>query len=63
MARCLLQLLIIIHERLPGTLMKSNKEIAEIINEPACEHNKKSKSGCSKPTPGGAAGGCAFDGA
>jgi nitrogenase molybdenum-cofactor synthesis protein NifE len=43
--------------------MKSNKEIAEIINEPACEHNKKSKSGCAKPTPGGAAGGCAFDGA
>ncbi len=43
--------------------MKSNKEIAEIINEPACEHNKKSKSGCAKPSPGAAAGGCAFDGA
>lgn len=43
--------------------MKSNKEIAEIINEPACEHNKKSKSGCSKPSPGASAGGCAFDGA
>jgi len=43
--------------------MKSNKEIAEIINEPACEHNKKSKSGCSKPAPGASAGGCAFDGA
>jgi nitrogenase molybdenum-cofactor synthesis protein NifE len=43
--------------------MKSNKEIAEIINEPACEHNKKSKSGCAKPSPGASAGGCAFDGA
>jgi nitrogenase molybdenum-cofactor synthesis protein NifE len=43
--------------------MKSNKEIAEIINEPACEHNKKSKSGCAKPSPGATAGGCAFDGA
>ena len=43
--------------------MKSNKEIAEIINEPACEHNKKSKSGCAKPAPGASAGGCAFDGA
>ena len=31
--------------------MKSNKEIAEIINEPACEHNHKAKSGCAKPTP------------
>jgi len=43
--------------------MKSNKEIAEILNEPACEHNKKSKSGCAKPAPGASAGGCAFDGA
>jgi len=43
--------------------VKSNKEIAEIINEPACEHNKKSKSGCAKPAPGASAGGCAFDGA
>ena len=43
--------------------MKSNKQIAEILDEPACEHNKKSKSGCSKPSPGASAGGCAFDGA
>ncbi len=43
--------------------MKTNKQIAEIINEPACEHNKKSKSGCAKPAPGASAGGCAFDGA
>ncbi len=43
--------------------MKSNKQIAEILDEPACEHNKKSKSGCAKPVPGASAGGCAFDGA
>jgi len=39
------------------------KEIAELLDEPACTHNKKSKSGCSKPKPGSTAGGCAFDGA
>ena len=39
------------------------KDIAELLDEPACEHNKKSKSGCAKPKPGSAAGGCAFDGA
>ena len=43
--------------------MKTNKQIAEILDEPACEHNKKSKSGCAKPAPGASAGGCAFDGA
>lgn len=39
------------------------KDIAELLDEPACEHNKKEKSGCAKPTPGASAGGCAFDGA
>jgi len=39
------------------------KDIAELLNEPACEHNKKEKSGCAKPKPGATAGGCAFDGA
>lgn len=39
------------------------KDIAELLNEPACEHNKKSKSGCARPKPGSTAGGCAFDGA
>ncbi|SEI93204.1 nitrogenase molybdenum-cofactor synthesis protein NifE [Azotobacter beijerinckii] len=39
------------------------KDIAELLDEPACEHNKKEKSGCSKPKPGATAGGCAFDGA
>ena len=43
--------------------MKSNKDIAELLDEPACEHNKKEKSGCAKPKPGASAGGCAFDGA
>ena len=43
--------------------MKSNKDIAELLNEPACEHNHKAKSGCAKPKPGSTAGGCAFDGA
>jgi len=42
--------------------MKS-KDIAELLDEPACAHNNKSKSGCSKPKPGAAAGGCSFDGA
>lgn len=39
------------------------KDIAELLNEPGCSHNHKSKSGCSKPIPGATAGGCAFDGA
>lgn len=38
-------------------------EIAELLNEPACAHNAKSKSGCAKPKPGATAGGCSFDGA
>lgn len=38
-------------------------EIAALLDEPACAHNKKSKSGCAKPKPGATAGGCAFDGA
>ncbi len=39
------------------------KDIAELLDEPACSHNNKSKSGCAKPMPGATAGGCAFDGA
>ena len=39
------------------------KDIAALLDEPACTHNKKSKSGCAKPKPGATAGGCAFDGA
>jgi len=39
------------------------KDIAVLLDEPACAYNKKSKSGCAKPKPGATAGGCAFDGA
>jgi nitrogenase molybdenum-cofactor synthesis protein NifE len=39
------------------------KDIAALLDEPACAHNKKSKSGCARPKPGATAGGCAFDGA
>jgi|TARA_B100000965_G_scaffold399818_1_gene420573 nitrogenase molybdenum-cofactor synthesis protein NifE len=45
-----------------GRAMKA-KDIAELLDEPACSHNKKEKSGCAKPKPGSTAGGCAFDGA
>ncbi|MGE4529515.1 MAG: nitrogenase iron-molybdenum cofactor biosynthesis protein NifE [Rhodospirillaceae bacterium] len=34
-----------------------------LMDQPACAHNAKGKSGCAKPKPGAAAGGCAFDGA
>lgn len=46
-----------------GLLYMKANEIAELLDEPACSHNKKEKSGCAKPKPGSAAGGCAFDGA
>ncbi|MEJ2632731.1 MAG: nitrogenase iron-molybdenum cofactor biosynthesis protein NifE [Acidihalobacter sp.] len=39
------------------------EDIQALLDEPACSHNKKSKSGCTKPKPGATAGGCAFDGA
>jgi len=39
------------------------KDIAALLDEPACSHNAKSKSGCARPKPGSTAGGCAFDGA
>ena len=39
------------------------KDIAQLLDEPACSHNQKEKSGCAKPKPGATAGGCAFDGA
>jgi nitrogenase molybdenum-cofactor synthesis protein NifE len=38
-------------------------EVAQLLNEPACAHNTKEKSGCSKTKPGATAGGCSFDGA
>ena len=42
--------------------MKSD-EIQALMNEPACAHNAKSKSGCARPQPGATQGGCCFDGA
>ncbi len=39
------------------------KEIAALLDEPACAHNNKSKSGCAKSIPGATAGGCVLDGA
>ncbi|NEV61692.1 nitrogenase iron-molybdenum cofactor biosynthesis protein NifE [Thiorhodococcus minor] len=39
------------------------KDISALLDEPACAHNSKGKSGCAKPKPGATAGGCAFDGA
>lgn len=38
-------------------------DLQALMDEPACAHNKKSKSGCAKPKPGATQGGCAFDGA
>ncbi|MEF8726757.1 MAG: nitrogenase iron-molybdenum cofactor biosynthesis protein NifE [Accumulibacter sp.] len=38
-------------------------EIAELLNEPACAHNRNDKSGCARTKPGATAGGCSFDGA
>lgn len=43
-------------------MMKSD-DLKAMLDEPACAHNKKSKSGCAKPKPGTTADGCAFDGA
>ncbi|SEH51041.1 nitrogenase iron-molybdenum cofactor biosynthesis protein NifE [Magnetospirillum fulvum] len=38
-------------------------DIQALLNEPACTHNAKSKSGCARPRPGATQGGCCFDGA
>ena len=38
-------------------------EILALMNEPACAHNAKAKSGCARPQPGSTQGGCCFDGA
>lgn len=39
------------------------KDITALLDEPACEHNQKSKSGCARLKPGATAGGCCYDGA
>ncbi len=41
----------------------NSSELQQLQNEPACQHNGKSKSGCARMTPGGTQGGCFFDGA
>lgn len=38
-------------------------DIQALLDEPACAHNHKEKSGCARPKPGATAGGCSFDGA
>lgn len=38
-------------------------EVQALLNEPACGHNHKGKSGCARPQPGATQGGCCFDGA
>ncbi|MBF0624470.1 MAG: nitrogenase iron-molybdenum cofactor biosynthesis protein NifE [Magnetococcales bacterium] len=38
-------------------------EIAALLDEPACAHNRGPKSGCARLKPGATAGGCSFDGA
>ncbi|WP_303787032.1 nitrogenase iron-molybdenum cofactor biosynthesis protein NifE [Azovibrio restrictus] len=38
-------------------------DIQALLDEPACHHNTKEKSGCARPKPGATAGGCSFDGA
>ena len=38
-------------------------DIQALLDEPACSHNHKEKSGCARPAPGATAGGCSFDGA
>ncbi|MEZ5840237.1 MAG: hypothetical protein R3D02_07340 [Hyphomicrobiales bacterium] len=39
------------------------KDIAELLDEPACEHNTKSKSGCARPEAWCGGGGCCLIGA
>lgn len=39
------------------------KDIATLLDEPACGYDKKYKTKCGKPKPGRTAGGCSFDGA
>jgi nitrogenase molybdenum-cofactor synthesis protein NifE len=40
-----------------------NSDIAQLLDEPACQHNRPSKATCGKLKPGATAGGCSFDGA
>jgi nitrogenase molybdenum-cofactor synthesis protein NifE len=48
---------------LENSMSLKASEIQALLDEPACTHNTKEKSGCAKPKPGATAGGCSFDGA
>ena len=39
----------------------NQNELRQLQNEPTCQHNGKSKSGCVRTTPGETQGGCFFD--
>jgi nitrogenase molybdenum-iron cofactor biosynthesis protein NifE len=39
------------------------EDVLALKDEPACAHNKQSKSGCASPKPGATQGGCCYDGA
>ncbi|PNU18938.1 nitrogenase iron-molybdenum cofactor biosynthesis protein NifE [Geothermobacter hydrogeniphilus] len=43
--------------------MSSKPKIKDLLDESACEHNKKKKQACNAPKPGATTGGCAFEGA
>ncbi|MCX7896489.1 MAG: nitrogenase iron-molybdenum cofactor biosynthesis protein NifE [Rhodocyclaceae bacterium] len=43
--------------------MKTAAQLNALLQEPACEHHHKGKTGCARPKPGATAGGCSFDGA
>ena len=51
------------HPRRITAMVKSKRELAELLNERACKHNHQDKVGCARTQPGATAGGCAFDGA
>ncbi|MBI5406427.1 MAG: nitrogenase iron-molybdenum cofactor biosynthesis protein NifE [Nitrospirae bacterium] len=58
-----------VHQHLYGGQTMLARKVAEVFNEPGCEHNKQKsekdrKKGCTRSArPGAAGGGCAFDGA
>jgi nitrogenase molybdenum-iron cofactor biosynthesis protein NifE len=55
--------LLIVDETIFMEVGMKPEELQALMNESACAHNKKSKSGCAKPAPGATQGGCCFDGA
>jgi len=43
--------------------VSSKPKIKDLLDESACEYNKKKKQACNAPRPGATTGGCAFEGA